>query len=361
MRACDVMRNLLIGFLRLLSFMPFSSLSGLKSKIYRMLGAGVGEHVFFAHRSFIYATDFKKVKIGDGVTFGQGVRIHCDELEVGDDTRFGAGVFAGGTILKVGSGCYILPRVYIDLNEQVTIEDDVGIGADYIFTHSVWHPVTEGGPRKFAPVHIKRGAWIPAGVFIMPGVTIGEGATVGARSLVIDDIPDGCLAVGIPAKVIKSSKEVRKILTHQEKDKIVKDILREYVKRIEKKCTVISMKEYSDEPFLSFSIESREGRIFPTTKRWVIVYASNILQNFQINYIADLHNRFDQVLFVSLNSISGDLIKNLNESIFSNLVWFSIEDRLRKKSWDEKAVSLHDFFRSRYGIRFRFHKARIQG
>lgn len=350
------MKGLLVGFLRLLSFMPFSSLAGIKIKIYRMLGANVGEHVFFAPRAFIYATDFKKVKIGDGVTFGHSVHIHCDELVVGDDTRFGAGVYATGTVLKVGRGCYFLPGVYIDLNEPVIIEDDVGIGADYIFTHSVWHPVTEGGPRKFAPVHIKRGAWIPAGVFIMPGVTIGEGATVGARSLVIDDVPDGCLAVGVPAKVVKSSREARKKLTQQEKDKIVKNILKEYLKRIEKNFKTLSEKECNGEPFLSFHVESRDGRIFPTTKRWIIVYTNNILQNFHISYLTDLCKKFDQVLLVSLNSISRDLIKNLNESVFSNLVWFSIEDRLRKKSWEEKAVSLHDFFRSRYGIRFRFYK-----
>ena len=40
---------------------------------------------------------------------------------------------------------------------------------------------------------------------IMPGVTVGENAVVGAMSFVNCDIPDNCVAVGVPAKVIKSA------------------------------------------------------------------------------------------------------------------------------------------------------------
>jgi len=37
----------------------------------------------------------------------------------------------------------------------------------------------------------------------MPGVTIGKGAVIGAGSVVTKDIPDYCVAVGVPAKVIR--------------------------------------------------------------------------------------------------------------------------------------------------------------
>ena len=37
----------------------------------------------------------------------------------------------------------------------------------------------------------------------MPGVTIGENAIVGAHSFVASDIPDNCVAVGVPAKVMR--------------------------------------------------------------------------------------------------------------------------------------------------------------
>jgi acetyltransferase-like isoleucine patch superfamily enzyme len=46
-------------------------------------------------------------------------------------------------------------------------------------------------------------AWIAANVTILPGVNIGENAVIGAGSLVNHDIPSNCVAVGVPARVIK--------------------------------------------------------------------------------------------------------------------------------------------------------------
>ena len=59
-------------------------------------------------------------------------------------------------------------------------------------------------PLKYAPIVIKDGAHIGIGSIIMPGVTIGEGAVIGAGSVVTRDIPPHCVAVGAPAKVIKT-------------------------------------------------------------------------------------------------------------------------------------------------------------
>jgi acetyltransferase-like isoleucine patch superfamily enzyme len=59
-------------------------------------------------------------------------------------------------------------------------------------------------PLKYAPIVIKDGAHIGIGSIIMPGVTIGEGAVIGAGSVVTRDIPPYCVAVGAPAKVIKT-------------------------------------------------------------------------------------------------------------------------------------------------------------
>jgi acetyltransferase-like isoleucine patch superfamily enzyme len=59
-------------------------------------------------------------------------------------------------------------------------------------------------PFKEGRVVIKDGAHIGIGAIIMPGVTIGEGAIIGAGSVVTHDIPPYCVAVGSPAKVIRS-------------------------------------------------------------------------------------------------------------------------------------------------------------
>ena len=57
---------------------------------------------------------------------------------------------------------------------------------------------------KIEDVYLNRGCCIGMRSIIMPGVTIGEGAIIGAGSLVTKDIPPYSLAVGNPAKVIKT-------------------------------------------------------------------------------------------------------------------------------------------------------------
>ena len=62
-------------------------------------------------------------------------------------------------------------------------------------------------PLKYAPIVIEDGAHIGIGSIIMPGVTIGKGAVIGAGAVVTQDIPPYCVAVGVPAKVIKTFAE----------------------------------------------------------------------------------------------------------------------------------------------------------
>lgn len=57
-------------------------------------------------------------------------------------------------------------------------------------------------------VSIGDDCWIGGHVTILPGVTIGEGCTIGAGSIVTRDIPPFCVAIGSPARVVKSVKPV---------------------------------------------------------------------------------------------------------------------------------------------------------
>jgi acetyltransferase-like isoleucine patch superfamily enzyme len=101
-------------------------------------------------------------------------------------------------------GSHVFLDVYFS---DITIGDDVIIaGFDCVLSHSnVLHgyKADEGGIR---PVVIKKGARISVNVTILPGVTIGEGAVIGAGAVVTRDIPDKCLAVGVPARPVKFYK-----------------------------------------------------------------------------------------------------------------------------------------------------------
>jgi len=52
-------------------------------------------------------------------------------------------------------------------------------------------------------VVIKKGAVISVGCIIIAGVTIGENSIVGAGSVVSQDVPDYCVVIGNPARIVK--------------------------------------------------------------------------------------------------------------------------------------------------------------
>ena len=115
--------------------------------------------------------------------------------------------------VKVGKGTKIAATVDIDMSapELITIGKNVWVTRGVMLLchqrdlsfYEVGKPVMDC-PLKFAPIHIQDGVHIGIGSIIMPGVTIGEGAIIGAGSVVTRDIPPYCVAVGSPAKVIKS-------------------------------------------------------------------------------------------------------------------------------------------------------------
>ena len=56
-------------------------------------------------------------------------------------------------------------------------------------------------------VKIRDNVWIGSNAVILPGVTIGENTVIGAGAVVTKDIPSGSVAVGVPARVIKSMND----------------------------------------------------------------------------------------------------------------------------------------------------------
>ena len=71
-------------------------------------------------------------------------------------------------------------------------------------THETGVASRRQGVEYARPVVIGDDCWIGGNVTIMPGVTVGKGCTVGAASVVTRDIPDFCVAVGAPARVVKT-------------------------------------------------------------------------------------------------------------------------------------------------------------
>ena len=110
-----------------------------------------------------------------------------------------------GKHTKIGKNVFInFDCVFLDLG-GITIEDNVLI-APKVSLLSEGHPVSAESRHSLVPghIHIKKNAWIGAGVTILPGVTIGENAVVAAGAVVSKDVPANTVVGGIPAKIIKA-------------------------------------------------------------------------------------------------------------------------------------------------------------
>ena len=111
--------------------------------------------------------------------------------------------------IQIGDGTSIAGFCTITSHRSVIIEPNVLIARyAYISDHTHAHsscdrPIKEQGIAKVAPVRIREGAWLGQNVVICPGVTIGRNAVIGANSVVRDDVPDYCVAVGAPARVVR--------------------------------------------------------------------------------------------------------------------------------------------------------------
>jgi maltose O-acetyltransferase len=131
-------------------------------------------------------------------SFGEGSNIRPPfRCEYGYQIHVGDRVFA-----NFGLVCLDVARI--------TIGDDTRIGPDVQLltpTHPLEPARRREGWESAEPITIGRNVWLAGAVVVCPGVTIGDDTAVGAGSVVTRDLPSGVLAVGNPARVVRSIAE----------------------------------------------------------------------------------------------------------------------------------------------------------
>src|SRR5438552_2120249 len=191
----------------------------------------IGDHVEIG---FLAVVQGKTIKIGRYSSVGMMSYLSCEAIEMGEDAKIREQVYVGGPQLPesrfaLGSRTIILQLTSINPTKPVIIGDDTGIGGHcLIFTHGAWLSALDGYPVNYEPVTLGKSVWLPWRVFVMPGSTIGDGTVIGANSLVSGAIPANSLAVGSPAKVIRSAPEFPRRLSENERAALVQTIMAEF-------------------------------------------------------------------------------------------------------------------------------------
>jgi acetyltransferase-like isoleucine patch superfamily enzyme len=171
---------------------------------------------------------------GRNVIFGQNVVLrHPHKIRIGDDVviddnclidakgttnrgiTIGSGVFVGrNSILSckngdialadganVGFNCEIFSASQVSIGRDTLLAAYCYvIGGDHDFSDPSVAVLAQG--RRSAGVTVGAGAWLGAGAKILDGVIVGDRAIVGAGAVVRDAVPDGAIAVGIPARIV---------------------------------------------------------------------------------------------------------------------------------------------------------------
>jgi acetyltransferase-like isoleucine patch superfamily enzyme len=151
-----------------------------------------------------------------GHRFRHAILRHLVGFEFGDRCAFERGVHItarGG--VRLGKHCNINDGVLLDGGGGLEIGSFVNISPEALLLtteHDPDSPTFEGRDRA---VKVGDRAWISTRAVILPGAVIGEGAVVGAGAVARGEIPPWSIAVGNPARVVKSrSPEAQAELAH---------------------------------------------------------------------------------------------------------------------------------------------------
>lgn len=137
----------------------------------------IGAHVFVGAGSWLQVLD--------------GPDAQNPAIEIGDGTSIaGACVLSAARSIRLGEKVLLARNVYV-ADHRHAFENRAAA-------------VLDQGIERVAPVEICAGAWLGQNVVVGPGVRIGRGAVVGANAVVLDDVPDHSVAVGAPARAIRT-------------------------------------------------------------------------------------------------------------------------------------------------------------
>lgn len=158
------------------------------------------------------------------ISIGNGCYLHYPDIFIAGNDN----------VIKIGDNCHIGPGCSFRIegrNLQIVIDDCcsftqnvhlcaqeenicIHIGYDCMFSNNIIvrtsdsHPISDinSGVRlnEAASVLIGDHVWVAPDSKILKGVEIGSGCIIGSNTVVTKCVPDNCLAVGLPARVVKS-------------------------------------------------------------------------------------------------------------------------------------------------------------
>lgn len=163
---------------------------------------GKNNYIFVGEHSILKNTAIRMIGDNNSITFGK----NC---YVGANCSFW--LEGCNVVIHIGDNCTFTSRVHFCAQEDgmsINVEDDCMFSNNIIVRTSDSHPIYNriNGQRINPPksVLIGKHVWVAPHTNIMKGAIVRDGSIIGSKSLVTNEIPENSLAVGTPAKVVKT-------------------------------------------------------------------------------------------------------------------------------------------------------------
>lgn len=170
----------------------------MSSRLIGFLNSIANPRVYFqslklAHFSnYAHADQVRKLQLGPGVSFAPNVSFrNAERISIGEGSHIGEHsiIWAGNSTGRIVLGAKALLAPHVTLTAS-----NYGIQRNGV-------PIMDQ-EKDEGDIIVGSDVWLGANVVVLRGVTIGDGAVVGAGAVVTRDLPDYCIAAGVPARVI---------------------------------------------------------------------------------------------------------------------------------------------------------------
>ncbi len=182
-----------------ISYVPSEHRRNLAVRLWRAVGSVLDPrsylHVFRLIHFYGYShvQQRARMQIGPGTGIAPNVSLRC------------------GHLISIGRDCHLGERSYLwagPSTGRIIIGDLVSLAPEVFLTTSDYQ-FKAGTPFRQQPqiekdIVIGNDVWLGTRVVVTAGVRIGNGCIVGAGSVVTQDLPDNSIAVGAPARVVKT-------------------------------------------------------------------------------------------------------------------------------------------------------------
>ncbi len=275
---------------------PFAKLpSAEKCRMYREHGANIGERAEIGVGTIIIAPQIvigaearldqdssivcrERFCVGALTSFGRNLNVRGGTVVIGQGIWAGQNIRIGGgghadpwSILSVGDSAYLGDDLYINICRAILIGTEVFLTQrSILMTHNIGHSLLDGYENRFAPVVLGDYSQVGMQCTVYAGTVIGRGAIVGSNSYVISSIPEGKLAIGVPARVVRNA--IRAVEPERQLQ-LVRGMIREFHELLKLKGHAVGplvnspnvgfSLEYPGKHFQFYFVEMLSGAKFP--------------------------------------------------------------------------------------------------